>query len=164
VVLLRKSLPQNRNLQTAAELGVRTITMEERIIYWVVALLIWIPLVTDQYLLEHKSVEGVITNIATPIRTNKGFKSVVIKLKEPNAFAKEYSVNSPVAEKLSLNAKATLHESRLLFRVVSVEQNGVLISNRMGGINMVILVAILLLPLYLLSLSFLWLYRKCKRF
>lgn len=89
---------------------------------------------------------------------------MVIKLKEPNAFAKEYSVNSPVAEKLSLNAKATLYESRLLFRVVSVEQNGVLISNRMGGINMVILVAILLLPLYLLSLSFLWLYRKSKRF
>jgi len=153
-----------RYLQFAGERNVRTTTMEERIIYWVVALLIWIPLVTDQYLLEHKSVEGVITSIATPIRTHKGFKSVAIKLKEPNAFAKEYSVNSPVAEKLSVNLKTTLYESRLLFRVVSVEQNGVLISNRMGGMNMVILVAILLLPLYLLSLSFLWLYRKSKAF
>ena len=138
--------------------------MEERIIYWVVALLIWIPLVTDQYLLDPKSIDGVVTSIAEPIRANKGFKFVAIKLKEPNSFAKEYSVNSPVAEKLSLNVKTTLHESRLLFRVVSVEQNGVLISNRMGGINMVILVAIFLLPLYLLALSFLWLYRKYKRF
>ena len=164
MVLLRKSIPQNRNLKAATELNVRTITMEERIIYWVVALLFWIPLITDQYLLEPKPIEGVVTNITEPIRTNKGFKSVVIKLKEPNSLAKEYSVNSPVAAKLSLNGKAILYESRLLFRVVSVEQNGVLISNRMGGINMVILVAILLLPLYLLSLSFLWLYRKPKRF
>lgn len=138
--------------------------MEERIIYWVVALLIWIPLVTDQYLLEPKLVEGLITNISEPGRSHKGFKSVVIKHKEPNSFAKAYSVNAPVAEKLSVNVKATLQESRLLFRIVGVEQNGVLISNRMGGMNMVILVAIFLLPLYLLSLLFLWLYRKSKMF
>lgn len=54
--------------------------MEERIIYWVIALLIWIPLVTDQYLLEPKSIEGVVTSIAEPIRANKGFKFVAIKL------------------------------------------------------------------------------------
>ncbi|QEY16379.1 hypothetical protein D0C16_10535 [Cellvibrio sp. KY-GH-1] len=138
--------------------------MEERIIYWIVALLIWIPLVTDQYLLEYKSIEGVVTHIAEPIRSQKGFKSVSVKIKEPNAFAKEYSVNPSVAEMLSINVKVTLHESRLLFRVVGIEQNGVLASNRNGGINMVILGAIFLLPLYLLSLSFLWLYRKFKRF
>jgi hypothetical protein len=164
VVLLRKILPQKSYLNSAVYRNVRTITMEERIIYWVVALLIWIPLVTDQYLLEPKSIEGVVTNIAGPIRTNKGFKSVVIKLKEPNALAKEYSVNAPVAEKLSINGKATLHESRLLFRVIGIEQSGMFISNRMGGINMVILVAIFILPLYLLLLIFLWLYRKYKRF
>lgn len=138
--------------------------MDEKIIYLIVALLIWFPLVTDQYLLEYKFIEGVVTHISLPSRSNKGFKTTNISIKEPNRLAVGYSVNSFVAEKLSINSDARLYESRLFFRVMGVDQGGAHISNNGGGINRVIMLAIFMLPLGFLAGLIKFVYRKIRKF
>lgn len=127
----------------------KSTTMTEKIIYSIVAFLIWLPLVTDQFLLEPKSVSGKIEQISAPTGTgHKGFKAARIKIKEPNKYPVEYSVNPYVANNLIKNQATTIYESRVLFRVLKVEQGELVVSNNQGGINMAILLAIFLIPAY----------------
>jgi hypothetical protein len=122
----------------------------EKMIYSIVAFLIWLPLVADQYLLEPKILVGNIEKISATVGSNhKGFEVVKIRLKEPNKFSVEHSVNPNVAKNLKENHIATIYESRLLFRILKVEQDDVELSNSYGGLNMVIIVVIFLIPVYL---------------
>ena len=134
---------------TASAFKLKSITMSEKIIYSIVAFLIWLPLVADQFLLEPKPVSGKIGTISAPTGTgHNGFKAARIKVKEPNKYPVEYSVNPYVASNLIKNHVVTIYESRLLFRVLTVEQEGAIASNNYGGLNMAILAAIFLIPAY----------------
>lgn len=137
--------------------------LTEKMIYSIVAFLIWFPLVADQYLLEPKIVAGNIEKISATVGSNhKGFETVKIRLKEPNKFAVEYSVNPHVAKNLKENHIATIYESRLLFRVVEVEQDDVELSNSFGGLNMTIVIVIFLIPAYFLLTTACVVFRKSR--
>lgn len=125
--------------------------LTEKMIYSIVAFLIWLPLFADQYLLEPKIVVGNIEKISVAVgRNHKGFETVKIRLKELNKFSVEYSVNPHVAKTLKENHTATIYESRLLFRILKVEQDDVEASNSYGGLNVTIVIVIFLIPTYFL--------------
>lgn len=123
--------------------------LTEKVIYFVVAILIWLPLVADQFLLEPKLIEGNIEKISLPVGGRyKGFESVKVRIKEPNKYPVEYSFNLYAAKKLIVNHPVAIYETRLLFRVLKVEQESVVLSNNYGGLNMAILMGIFLIPAY----------------
>lgn len=128
-----------------------TTNLTEKVIYFVVAISIWLPLVADQFLLEPKLIEGNVEKISLPVGGRyKGFESVKVRIKEPNKYPVEYSFNPYAAKKLIVNHPVAIYETRLLFRVLKVEQGGVVLSNNYGGLNMAILVTVILGPAFFL--------------
>lgn len=136
-------------VDTAFNHGATNLT--EKFIYFIVAILIWLPLVADQFLLEQKLIVGNVEQISAPLGGRyKGFESVKVRIKEPNKNSVEYSFNPNAAKKLIVNHQVAIYESRLLFRVLKVEQEGVVLSNNYGGLNMAILVTVILGPAFFL--------------
>ncbi len=111
----------------------------------IVALLIWLPIVLDDFLLSNSVSLVKVVSIG---ESSKGFS--LVQVKENNHFPALSSISYAVAKRLQVGDAATIYKSHLFERVLEIEVRGKVYSNVYnGGINLIIRLGNILLAFYI---------------
>ena len=133
---------------------------ENRVISALLSLFIFIPLFADEFLLSAKTIEGTVLSVGPPRHTGKGPITNEVMINEKNRFPVGYSVNPGLAEIFEQNKEIILYETKLLYRIIAVEKNGVKYSNYYSRLNLFVWLSIFCLPIF--SAYNLWRWFKGK--